>query len=157
MSRNENSFQLFGWPMYIIRNAAGQMRYPSSSNRSYNDRLLMVISVMTPHSRLQPQCRDVRTPSVWSGHHFRCWHPFMAWRSCRLDIPIWIFTSVPPVSCTLSLVNHSHDFRPSHLLNMFTQGEPLVGPHHLLAAYRPAVAALSFRGVHIPSWCSVNA
>jgi hypothetical protein len=40
MSRNENSFQLFGWPMYIIRNAAGQ-RYPHGSNRSYNDRLLI--------------------------------------------------------------------------------------------------------------------
>lgn len=44
MNRNENLFQLVGWPMYIIRNAAGQRRYPSGSNRSYSDPLDMVIS-----------------------------------------------------------------------------------------------------------------
>ena len=45
----------------------------------------------------------------------------------------------------------------SHILNIFEQGEPLAGPHHLLATYRPVVAALSGRGIHIPSWCSGNA
>ena len=55
MSRIESSFQLVGWPMYIIRNAAGQKRYPITSNRSYNDHLLMVISVMTPHPQTSTQ------------------------------------------------------------------------------------------------------
>ena len=34
-------FQLFGWPMYLIRNAASQKRYPKGSNRSLNSVLSM--------------------------------------------------------------------------------------------------------------------
>ena len=33
--------QLFGWPMYLIRNAASQRRYPSGTNRSWNNDLLI--------------------------------------------------------------------------------------------------------------------
>jgi omega-6 fatty acid desaturase / acyl-lipid omega-6 desaturase (Delta-12 desaturase) len=53
MSRNENWSQLVGWPMHLIRNATGQWRYPSGSNRAYNG-VDMVISVMTPHPDFDP-------------------------------------------------------------------------------------------------------
>jgi omega-6 fatty acid desaturase (delta-12 desaturase) len=33
LDRNEPLSQLFGWPMYLIRNAASQKRYPSGTNR----------------------------------------------------------------------------------------------------------------------------
>jgi omega-6 fatty acid desaturase (delta-12 desaturase) len=33
LDRNETLSQLFGWPMYMIRNAAGQKRYPAGTNR----------------------------------------------------------------------------------------------------------------------------
>ena len=41
MGQNETLSQLFGWPMYLTRNAAGQRHYPSGTNRSYNSGLLI--------------------------------------------------------------------------------------------------------------------
>ena len=33
--------QLFGWPMYLIRNLGGQKGYPEGTNRSWNNSLLI--------------------------------------------------------------------------------------------------------------------
>ena len=37
----KHMLQIFGWPAYLIRNAAGQRSYPKGTNRSWNNYHLM--------------------------------------------------------------------------------------------------------------------
>jgi hypothetical protein len=53
-----NPFQLVGWPMYIIRNAAGQRRYPSGSNRTFLDMVIFAYNTALQTS----------TPTPWCSH-----------------------------------------------------------------------------------------